>query len=378
MLLTEIAHTVYNNPPSVRSTDTAERFFNFVEKNREIICEDFFTRLEICTQDLEEKIEGSNDENTHSSVSEILHSHTLRQLRIELGNLLSNEQRIAILIDNLDQAWERKNDIDALSEILWSLLEVAKQLPIELQQQSSKQQRIKLSLTIFLRSDIFYRIRQVASEPDKITYSLLKWDDTDLLRIIEERFCSSFDSAEPAILWDRYFCPTVNGTSTQKHITSTILKRPRDIIYFVNTAATSAINKRHPRIEEEDILEAEKRYFRQALDSISAENTSPDINLENIIYEFIGMPVTLSKRQVTETLQSVGISEDRIESTIDLLHDLTFLGIEVRENNFIFSEEPENSRKNKIMARKFANRKGTEQRFQIHKAFRAFLEIEEL
>ena len=376
LLLTEIAHTVYNNPPSVRSADAAERFFNFAEKNREVICEDFSTRLEICTQDLEKKIEGSNDENIPSSVSEILHSHTLRQLRIELGNLLSNEQRIAILIDNLDQAWERQNDIDALSEILWSLLETAKQLPTELQQQRNKKQRLELSLAIFLRSDIFYKIRQVANEPDKITYSLLKWNDTDLLRIIEERFCSSFDSTEPAALWDRHFCPTVNGTSTPKYIISTILKRPRDIIYFVNTAVTTAINKRHPRIEEEDILEAENQYFTQALDSLKAENTSLDINLEDIIYEFIGMSVTLSKSQVIEVLQSVGISNERIKFTIDVLHDLTFLGIEIAEDRFVFSQEPEDARKNRILAQKFARGKGQEERFQIHKAFRAYLEIE--
>lgn len=378
LLLTEIAHTIYNNPPSVQSADAAERFFNFAEKNRKTICEDFSTRLEICTQDIKEKIEGSNDENIHSSVSEILHSHTLKQLRIELGNFLSNEQRVAILVDNLDQAWERQNDIEALSEILWSLLEVAKQLPTELQQQSSKQERIKLSLTIFLRSDIFYRIRQVAAEPDKMTYSLLKWDDPELLSIIEERFCASFDTPDPAILWDEYFCPTVNGTPTKEYITSTVLKRPRDLIYFVNTAVTTAINKRHPLIEQEDIFEAEKQYFSQVLDSIRSENTSPDINLENVIYEFIGMPVTLSKNQVIETLQSVEIPAEKIESTINILHDLTFLGIEVGEDQFAFSEEPESSRKNKIMARNFAKKKGQEERFQIHKAFRAFLEIKEI
>lgn len=378
LLLTEIAHTVYNNPPLVQSADAAERFFNFAEKNRKIICEDFSTRLEICTQNIEEKIEGSNDENIHSSVSEILHNHTLRQLRIELGNLLSNEQRIAILIDNLDQAWERQNDIDALSEILWSLLEVAKQLPTELQQQRSRQQRIKLSLTIFLRSDIFYRIRQVTNEPDKMTYSLLKWNDSELLSIIEERFCSSFDTPESTILWDQYFCPTVKGTPTKEYITSTVLKRPRDIIYFVNTAVTTAINKRHPMIEEEDIFEAEKQYFSQVLDSIKSENTSLDINLESVIYEFAGMPVNVYKNQVVEALQSAGISDERIDSTIELLYDLTFLGIEVREDEFAFSEEPESSRKNKIIARNFAKRKKQEERFQIHKAFRAFLETEEI
>ena len=299
-------------------------------------------------------------------------------MRVELGNFLSNEQRIAVLIDNLDQAWERQNEIDSLSEILWSLLEVAKELPTELQQQSNKKHRLELSLAIFLRSDIFYRIRQVADEPDKMTYSLLKWNNSDLSRIIEERFCSSFGTSEPAILWDRYFCPTVNGTPTREYITNTILNRPRDIIYFVNTAVTTAINKRHRRIEEEDIFEAEKQYFPQVLDSIKAENTSPDINLENVIYEFAGMPITLPKSQVVEALQSARISDERIDSTIDVLYDLTFFGIEVGENRFVFSEEPESSRKDKIMARRFAKRKGQEEHFQIHKAFRAFLEIEDI
>ena len=186
------------------------------------------------------------------------------------------------------------------------------------------------------------------------------------------------NTEESAILWDQYFCPTVNGTPTKEYITSTILKRPRDIIFFVNEAIRSAINKRHPRIEKEDILEAEKQYFSQALDSIKSENTSPDINLENVIYEFAGMPVNVSKNQVVKALQSAGISDERIDPTIELLHDLTFLGIEVRENKFVFSQEPESSHKNKIMARRFAERKNQEKRFQIHKAFRTFLETEEI
>ena len=378
LLLTEIANVLYNNPPPGQSADVVKRFSNFIEKNKEMICEDFSIRLEACIQDLKKTTGKSNDTNSYFPVSEILHTHPLRQLRIELGNFLSNEQRVAILVDNLDQAWERQNNIEALSEILWSLLEVAKQLPIELQQQSSKKQRIKLSLTIFLRSDIFYRIRQVADEPDKMTYSLLKWNDPELLSIIEERFCSSYNTEESAILWDEYFCPTVNETPTKEYITSTILKRPRDIIFFVNEAIRSAINKRHPRIEKEDILEAEKQYFSQALDSIKSENTSPDINLENVIYEFAGMPVNVSKNQVVKALQSAGISDERIDPTIELLHDLTFLGIEVREDKFVFSQEPESSHKNKIMARRFAERKNQEKRFQIHKAFRTFLETEEI
>ena len=383
LLLTEIANTAFDNLKnslSVPIDDAEQSFCKFVEENNEIICKDFSTRLETCTQNLEGAIGESNDENSYLPVSEALHSGVLKQLRAELGKCLSKKQRVAILVDNLDQAWERQNAIEALSEILWGLLEVAKQLPVELQRQDSRRQSIQLSLAIFLRSDIFYRIRKVAHEPDKMPYSLLRWDDTELLcRVIEERFCSSFETAlDSDVLWKQYFCPTVNGMSTREYITRAILKRPRDIIFLVNAAVTTAINRRHTRIEDEDILEAERQYSQYAFESVNVENTLPDINLEDVIFGFAGMPAILTKSEVLESLQFARISEEMVEPTIDVLHDLTFLGLEIEEGRFAFSEAPEESRKYKIFAQRFAQDKGQEARFQVHKAFRAFLETRDI
>ena len=261
LLLTEIANTAYNNPPLERRDGVENRFFKFVEKNEELICKDFSTRLENCIQDLEEAIKNSKDENSSLSISEVLHSGILKQLRIELANFLLQDQQVAILVDNLDKAWKQQNDIEVLSEILWGLLEVAQGLPTELQRQDSRRQRIRLNLAIFLRSDIFHKIRKVTPEPDKIICSPLKWDDNLLYRIIEERFLSTFETVlDPDVLWERYFCPTVNGIPTKEYIIGAILKRPRDIIYLVNAAVTTAINNRRSLIKEEDIFEAEKQY----------------------------------------------------------------------------------------------------------------------
>ena len=384
LLLTEIANTAFNNLENSLSSgiDVIEqRFYDFVNRHKELICEDFSIRLESCIQNLEEVIDESKyDKNSSLPVAEVLHSGILRQLREELGTFLSKNQRVAILVDNLDTAWEPENDIGVLSEILWSLLEVAQGLSMELQKQDSRRHSISISLAIFLRSDIFYKIRKVALEPDKINYSLLKWDDTELLcRVIEERFLSSFETdLDPDVLWEKYFCPTVNGIPTKEYITEAILKRPRDIIYLVNAAVTTAINRGHTRIEEKDIIEAEKQYSQYALESVNVENTLSDINLEDVILEFVGMPAILPKSEVVEAIELAGVSGERIESTIDVLHDLTFLGLETGEDRFVFSDEPESSRKNKIMARRFARRKRQEERFQIHRVFRAFLETEDV
>ena len=243
----------------------------------------------------------------------------------------------------------------------------------------SRRQSIRLSLAIFLRSDIFYRIREVAHEPDKMSYSLLSWDDTELLcRIIEERFSSSFSPPlDPGVLWERYFCPTVNGIPTREYITGAILKRPRDIIFLVNAAVTIAINRGRTRIEADDILDAEKQYSLHAFESVTVENTLPNINLEDVIFEFVGMPAILTKSEALDVLQFAGIPEEMTKRMIDVLHDLTFLGLEVEEGRFVFSDAPKESRRNKTLARRFAQKKGQEERFQIHKAFRAFLETEE-
>lgn len=381
LLLSEIANVAGDseNPP-LSSIDIVEQdFFDFVEKNQQIIQADFSTRLETCIQNLERGIKKSNSENSSLPISEALHSGVLKQLRAELGKFLSKKQRVTILVDNLDKAWEQQNDVEVLSEILWGLLEVAQGLPMELGKQDNRRQSIQLNLAIFLRSDIFYRIQKVSREPDKMPYSLLRWDDTELLwRVIEERFISSFETPlDPDVLWKEYFCPTVNGSPTRQYIMEAILKRPRDIIYFVNQAVTTAINRGHIRIEEDDILAAEKLYSQNVFESVSAENTLTDISLAEIIFGFVGMTVPLLKSEVVGTLQSVRIPEEKIETTIDFLHDLTFLGLEVEEGQFVFSDAPEDSLKNKILARRFAAEKGQEERFRIHRAFWASLEIKE-
>ncbi len=98
LLLTEIANTAYNNPPSGWRNSVEERFFKFVEKNKELICKDFSTRLENCIQNLEGAIEKSKDENSSLRISEALHRGILKQLRAELAEFLSKDQQVVILV----------------------------------------------------------------------------------------------------------------------------------------------------------------------------------------------------------------------------------------------------------------------------------------
>ena len=120
-----------------------------------------------------------------------------------------------------------------------------------------------------------------------------------------------------------------------------------------------------------DILEAERQYSQYAFESVNVENTLPDINLEDVIFGFAGMPAILTKSEVLESLQFARISEEMVEPTIDVLHDLTFLGLEV-EGGFVFSDVPEESRKNKLWHRDLQRRKGKKNVFRYIKPFKHF------
>ena len=118
-------------------------------------------------------------------------------------------------------------------------------------------------------------------------------------------------------------------------------------------------------------------YSLYVFESVNVENTSPGIDIKNVLSAFFGTTAVLAKDEVLRALQLAEISEGMIEPTIDTLRDLTFLGPEIEENQFAFSEAPEESRKNKILGSRFASAKEQTERFQIHRAFHAFLEIKE-
>lgn len=111
-----------------------------------------------------------------------------------------------------------------------------------------------------MNTEFFAFLIDKAAEPDKLPYVRLKWEDKELLlRIIESRYVAAFKT-DPKGLWSQYFCRKVGNVETTQYITSKILARPRDILYLIKESVSTAVNRGHTKVEEEDILEAEKQY----------------------------------------------------------------------------------------------------------------------
>ena len=386
LLYTEIARQAVNSiegRPDQAIRDNESSLFELSEEKNLAIREDFSIRLERCVEKLLSSNNSGEDpesiERSRVAVSEALHSQVLGRLRVALGEALKNLDRVAILVDNLDKAWDRKSDLDELADFLLGLLGAARRLQVDFRRSDSRRKSVNVSLAIFLRSDIFHKLMNEAREPDKIGYSKLIWNDPQLLmRVVEERFVASHaGNLHAREMWIRYFPEIVRGIETKDYILSRILPRPRDLMFFVKAAVGTAVNRGRARVEQDDILEAEKQYSQYALDSVLVENGVTIPTLESILYEFVGCEPILSDSKVQHMIFGAGVEAALMDEVIDHLCSLTFLGIEVNDGDFRYADDPSEHRKNLVHARKLAETRGGRLRFKINPAFRAFLEVRE-
>ena len=381
LLYSEIALTteaMIKKRPSGQIYEYEKDLIAVLDQNSEMLRQDFSVRLERCIQALlgkAKEVKAEAIEQNRIAISETLHSGLLRKLREVLTEALADKQRIAILVDNLDKAWDKQSEIDHLSEFLLGLLGTTNRVAADFKSVGLERRTLNVSLAVFVRADIFYRVIANAREPDKIVYSKLIWNDDEMLaRVIDERFSSALGMPPDDVL-SKFFCSVVGETPTKSYFLSRILKRPRDLLVFVKAAITIAVNRRHGVVEQKDVLEAEKQYSQFAVDSILVENGITIKQLEDIIYEFAGAPPVLDEQQIDVILTNARIASANFPYIIQHLCNLTFLGVEVQPSEFRFAEDHAESQKNSVLAQHLTRSSGCPPKYKINPAFWTFLEL---
>ena len=383
ILYTEIAlsaaYQVEHVTPWLGSDPANARLLELLRDEEKALSGDFTVRLETVVAKLLTINADTSAEKFRQGISEALHNSLLSRLRTILSEVLSKKTQVLLLIDNLDKPWTRKADTDHLTDFLLGLITAADRVGEELKHGERNRNTTRFSSAIFLRSDIFNRITEAADEPDKISHTRLTWNDPELLlRIIEERYTASHGPAsDPATMWRKYFCSDVRGIPTRDYLVSRILPRPRDIVYLVKAAVSNAVNRKHDRVEQKDILDAELQYSQYAWDSILVENNSVISGMDQVLLEFVGEKSILTESAVRKCVSSAGIDPEQVDHVISQLVGLTFLGVEVGAGKFAYADEKKERQKNRQLASKFATAFGTEPRYEVNAPFRTYLELNE-
>jgi len=316
---------------------------------------------------------------SRDSINAALYGGTLKELRTLLGKTLVSRTRVAVLVDNLDKAWERGADLNLLARLLLGLLSVVGRVVDEFQKENPAKARVNITLTVFLRSDIYAYIRDRAREPDKIGVAEIEWRDANLLaRVIEDRFLAGRSQGISADeLWTNYFSPTIAGVSSRDYILSRVQDRPRDLVFLANAAVSHATNAKHRLVEEGDILEAEKVYSQFAYEALLVEGLALSRNLDNILIEFAGEPPVIEIGRLEDILAGSGLIQSGYSAIISTLRRLGFLGLETTESSYDYGGTDGEMRRADVLAKKHEKATGRRSRFQIHSAYRAYLGVTE-
>ena len=305
-------------------------------------------------------------------------SNTWAQLRRILGSVLADRERVVILIDNLDHQWRAGTDTLALSSLLLGLLQVTQDIVHDFRQERHDRRRVNVSLTSFIRSDIFTHLEPLAAEQDKWPIRRISWNDPDLLiRVIDERF---EHGGRPGItaeeIWTGVFPEEINDQSAKDFILGSTLPRPRDVIFLVKEAIAVALNRNHDTVTEQDMLVARKRYSSYVFGSVLAEDDPLRDMMEPVLFEFAGAPKTLKESDVRGRIERAGVPGYDIDFYVELLCDVNFLGI-FTASGYAFSDDENERRMLLGIATRLAFERGlNEVLFVIHPAFHDVLQVE--
>jgi hypothetical protein len=309
-------------------------------------------------------------------LNERLHATSLHQLRALMGPALKDRQRIALLIDNLDKAWERDADREQQSRMILGLLSAVGRVERDFRREVGWRERVNVTLAVFLRADIFDVVREHAREPDKIRTLQVQWDDKELLaRIIEDRYVAQRgEDAQPEELWSDFFCAKVRGRPTRDYLLWRSLPRPRDLVYLSNACILTAANHRRSQIEEADVLAAEQDYSRFALDALMVEGSSSE-ELDNVLFSFAGADAVMPMSEAISVISEVESVEP--DAMLSRLLRANFLGLEVNEDEYDFPAADAGERRARRLAERLAKERDRETRVTVHPAFRPYLGVRE-
>lgn len=338
---------------------------------------DFDIRLERAVQRLAGVQASSSLEEERTNVVHALYRHQLAELRQLLEGALSERDRVAVLVDNLDRAWDQKEDLAPLAYVLLGLLTSVPLIASELQRGGGGYEPIPLTAAIFIRSDIYSQLVRTAIEPDKIPVRRIHWDEPGLMiEVINARYAASVSrDVPPDELWTKFFCAEVRGLDVRDYIIRRILPRPRDVIVYVTAAIQAAVTRRSGVVDVEHILAADDAYSQFAYDAIKIEDPSLGERLELAMIEFAGVSPVLTSDEVSELLEGAELRPDEVEGAISQLRDVSFLGIETDDGLFDYSDDALAKRRADVLARRLSKREERPVRYEVHRAFRPYLGI---
>lgn len=334
-ILLELYEFLKRKPESYDYSQDQLKLIDYSE-NQDILTYDLGEKIDFIYVETEKLTQAGGESG---EIIGYLHKNYLQEWKSMVSKNLPDFNRIVILIDNLDKAWNLETNTKIQCNIIFGLLGYHKILIKEL-----NREKWDVRFHVFLREDIYREVLRYAREPDKLLLISTKmiWNDRMLLlRVIEERLIYCDKNLSKDDIWSKLFCPSVRGLSTKIYLYENINRRPRDLLFFVKPAINVGINHKHKIIEEEDILSAQQEYFDFLISNTETEYKLFFKDIRELLYSFDSVKECFDYRVPKRKVIQYTTQEWPEERIIEFLIRISFLGVykdETKRVEFAFSD----------------------------------------
>ncbi|MFZ3137060.1 MAG: hypothetical protein WA126_06690 [Thermodesulfovibrionales bacterium] len=341
IFLLEIAHKIVTTEETIASRDNrARESFQKVIKIYEgqygSEQGDFSERLLKLVDDITARYQASSEIIKSSQVTELVYKEDIRDLQDALEHYLLIKKEIWILVDNIDKGWPVHGATNEDIMIIRTLLSATRKM-----QREFEKRNIQLKSIVFLRNDIYEHLIQMTPDREKDTVITLDWDDIELFKeMIVARIRQSLKiEGSFEDVWRAFFSPLIEGVDSFAFIVERTLMRPRDVLKFVLFALEVAINRKHAKVSEDDITQAEGLYSEDMLQNFIYEIKDIFHDFPDVIYEFLGCSVKLSKSDIESFISKSAIAEGYLDKILKMLLWFGFIGVVVKDGDAKYAYE---------------------------------------
>lgn len=267
-----------------------------------------------------------------------------REVSEECGNQMRWQQ--FILIDRLDDEWDSS---DKAVVLVMALMHAC----VEIRAATGAVRPI-----VFLRENVFDRVRELDSEFSRVETSLVSLDWTkELLReLIERRLNHGLISkyAVDGSTWKAFFQGDSN--ESQSPVFDYCQYRPRDVILYTSTALSLAQSHQRAQISPEDLDEARRSFSENRLKELADEYADNYPLLSVVLTRFYGLGTEYTVGSIEDFIKKL-LVDDEVQQAcktwiynfvapdhfIHLLYNIGFWGFKQPDGSTRFkSSEAEN------------------------------------
>ena len=237
------------------------------------------------------------------------------KLATEITKEYSDQPRMRqiVLIDRLDDEWDES---DKAVVLVMALMHACNEI---------RAITPAVRPMVFLRENVFDRVRMLDSEFSRLETSLVSLDWTrELLReLIERRLNDGLISkfSLDGSTWRAFFAE--DSSSSQDRVFSYCQYRPRDILLYVSTALGIAQSHQKNQIEGRDLDEAQKSFSENRLKELADEYADNYPQLSVILTRFYGLGTEYTIGSVEDLIKKLLVDNEVKEACKSWIYTVT-------------------------------------------------------